>query len=198
MKLWPFGKLETRQTSYTDTLIAALVSRVAGKTLAIPGAIGALEACAGTVGRSFMAAEVNARPAVVGALTPQCLEMIGRGLIRRGEAVFQIDSTGGMLRFLPAQSWSVTGGPLPETWEYRLTLGGPSRTLTYDLIPSTSVLHFRYAADPSEPWRGNGPIDVASLTGRLSANTINQLADEASGPVGRLLGIPKDGEDDYR
>ena len=196
MRIWPFGKLETRQdSSYSDTLIAALVSRAQGKTLAIPAATAALESCAGTVGRSFMAAEVNGRPAVTGALTPQCLEMIGRSLIRRGESVFLIETTGGILRFLPAETWDVQGGPLPETWEYRLTLGGPSRTLTYDGIPSTSVLHFRYAVDPSKPWRGNGPLDVASLAGRLSANTVNQLADEAGGPVGRLLGIPKDGED---
>ena len=32
MKLWPFGnKLETRDDSYTDTLIAALVSRAQGQ-----------------------------------------------------------------------------------------------------------------------------------------------------------------------
>ena len=51
------------------------------------------------------------------------------------------------------------------------------------------------AVDPTRPWRGNGPIQVASLAGILSAETVKQLSDEASGPVGRLLGIPKDGED---
>ena len=29
-----------------------------------------------------------------------------------------------------------------------LTLGGPSRTITYDYVPAASVLHFRYAVDP--------------------------------------------------
>ena len=37
---------------------------------------------------------------------------------------------------------------------------------------------------------------MAALAGTLSAETVKQLSDEASGPVGRLLGIPKDGEDD--
>ena len=52
MKIWPFGnKLETRQESgYTDVLIAALVSRAEGKSLALPSATAALEAASGTVG----------------------------------------------------------------------------------------------------------------------------------------------------
>ena len=39
-------------------------------------------------------------------------------------------------------------------------------------------------------------MDVAALSGKLSAETIGQLGDEVSGPVGRLLGIPADGEDE--
>ena len=46
------------------------------------------------------------------------------------------------------------------------------------------------------PWRGNSPLQVATLAGRLSAETVNSLADESSGPVGAVLGIPKDGDDD--
>ena len=197
MKLWPFGpKLETRDESYTDTLIAALVNRASGRTLAVPSATAALESCAGVVGRGFMACEVSGRPALTDALTPDVLEMIGRSLMRVGQVVFLIDTTGGRLRLLPAETHDVTGGPNPETWEYRLTLGGPSRTTTHDDVPASSVLHFMYARDPARPWRGNGPMQVAALSGRLSAETINQLADESSGPVGRLLGIPKDGDDD--
>ena len=58
-----------------------------------------------------------------------------------------------------------------------------------------SVLNFRYARDYSRPWIGNGPITSAYLSGRLSAETVNVLADESSGPIGRLLGIPADGDD---
>ena len=49
--------------------------------------------------------------------------------------------------------------------------------------------------DASTPWRGNGPIAVANLAGQLSAETVRALAEESSGPVGRLLGIPVDGQD---
>ena len=196
MKLWPFGnKLETRDDSYTDTLIAALVSRAQGKRLAVPSATAALEACAGTVGRGFAASEVTGPDSLARALTPGVLELVGRSLIRRGEVVFLIDTTAGKLRLIPAETHDVEGGPFPEEWEYRLTLGGPSRTVTYDFVPAASVLHFRYVVDSARPWRGNGPIAVANLAGKLSAETVNALANESSGPVGRLLGIPVDGQD---
>ena len=58
------------------------------------------------------------------------------------------------------------------------------------------MLHFRYAVDSSSPWRGNSPIAVAHLAGRLSAETVRALGEEASGPVGSLLGLPIDGADE--
>ena len=141
------------------------------------------------------AAEVSGPDSLTSALTPGVLALIGQELIRRGEVVFLIDTTSGRLRLAPAESWDVDGDPDPNSWEYRLTLGGPSRTATYDVVPAASVLHFRYAVDPSTPWRGNGPLAVANLAGRLSADTVNALANESGGPVGRLLGIPVDGAD---
>ena len=196
MKIWPFGnKLETRDDSYTDTLIASLVSRAQGKTLAVPSATAALEACAGTVGRGFSASEVAGPEALTRALTPGTLALIGRSLIRTGEVVFLIDTQAGKLRLIPAETHDVEGGPFPDEWEYRLVVGGPSRTVTYDVVPAQSVLHFRYSVDPSTPWLGNSPLAVANLAGKLSAETVNALANESSGPVGRLLGIPVDGAD---
>ena len=78
---------------------------------------------------------------------------------------------------------------------YRLTVGGPSRTMTYNHVPASEVVHLMYAADAATPWRGNGPIQVAHLAGKLSAETVNALANESSGPVAQLLGIPVDGDD---
>ena len=147
------------------------------------------------MGRAFAASEVSGPDSLTRALTPSIMEMIGRSLIRTGELVLLIDTSGGSLRLVPAQTHDVEGGPDPSTWEYRLTLGGPSRSEVHEFVPSAGVLHFRYAADPSTPFRGNSPIAVAHLAGRLSAETIRALADEASGPVGRLLGVPTDGED---
>ena len=75
------------------------------------------------------------------------------------------------------------------------SLAYSGHSLTIDYVPAASVLHFRYAADAATPWRGNGPVEVAALAGRLSAETVRALAEESSGPVGRLLGIPVDGAD---
>ena len=195
MKIWPFGnKLETR-ASYTDTLIAGLLSRAQGTVVSVPTATGALEACVGTIGRGFAASEVKGPDPIASALTPGVLALIGRSLIRLGEVVFLIDTQAGKLRLIPAETHDVEGGPFPEEWKYRLNLSGPSKTVTYDYVPTQSVLHFRYSVDPSTPWRGNGPVQVAALAGQLSAETVKALANEAGGPVGRLLGIPADGAD---
>ena len=194
---WKFWERETRSAtdSYADAVVAAILASAQGKTLATPTATAALEACAGLIGRAFAAAEVKAMPMIESSITPDCLEMIGRQLIRRGESVFLIEVLGGELVLHPVQSWDVEG-MRPRDWQYRVTIGGPSRTETYEYVPAQQVLHFRYATDPERPHRGNSPLGVASLAGKLSAETIKALGDEASGPVGRLLGIPKDGDDD--
>ena len=186
---------ETRQANYSDVLTQVLLAQATGKTLAIPSATAALEACTGTVGRAFAAAEVGGRSRLTEAINPYLLELIGRSLIRTGELICLIDTQGGKLRLLPADSWDVDGGPRPDEWVYRVTLSAPSGTETYEAMPASAVCHFRYASEPSRPWRGNGPMGVAALGGRLSAETVNQLANEVSGPVGQLLGIPIDGDD---
>ena len=86
MKFWPtFGnKLET-PASYTDAAVAAYLSNATGRSLAIPAATAALEACAGLTGRGFAAAEVSGPTTLTSALTPSILEMVGRSLIRTGQ-----------------------------------------------------------------------------------------------------------------
>ena len=55
--MWPFGKkkLETRADGYTEALIAQLTDNSNKPDKALPATIGALEACAGLVGRAFAA-----------------------------------------------------------------------------------------------------------------------------------------------
>ena len=183
--------VQVRQSArYDDTVIAALLARVSGKSLATVNATAALESCAGFVGRAFASAEITGRPIITNALTPECMELVGRSLMRRGEQVFVIDVSNGMLKLLPAETWDIDGSADPDSWEYRVTVGGPSGTLTFPYYPAQGVLHFKYAVDSAQPWRGNSPLAVAHLAGRLSAETVNMLADESSGPVGRLLPLP--------
>ena len=202
MKLWPFKassvSLEVRaegDASYTDVLVNALQAMASGRE-ARPTATGALEACAGFVGRAFAGAVVDGPGYAVDALTPAFLALVGRSLVRRGELVCVVDTSAGRLALLPGHSHEVGGLPSPDTWRYRVTAGGPSQTVTYAGLDAASVCHFRYSVDPVSPWRGVGPIQAAWLSGRLSAETIQALGDEVSGSRGNLLPIPKDGEDD--
>ena len=197
MRWWPRrAPVEHRaDSSYTDALVAAITARSGGQTTAFPTATAALEACAGFVGRAFATAEVKAPGFATAALDPATLSMIGRSLIRRGEVLFLIRVDRDGLRLLPAAAHDVDGSPDPASWECRLTIGGPERTYTYSRQPAETVLHFTYARDPEHPWRGYGPLQVAQLAGRLSAETVAALADEASGPRGAFLPTPAPGED---
>lgn len=192
---WPWSKRETRaESSYTEALVALLAANAGGEE-AVTSATGALEACAGFVGRGFASADVDAPGAVQDLLTPACLSMVGRALIRRGEIVLLIRVMEGRVVLLPVQSHDILGGPDPDSWVYRCTVNGPDVSNTYETVPAASVIHVRYAVDPERPWRGYGPLDVALLAGRLSAETANALADEAGMPRGALLPLPIPGND---
>ena len=194
--IWPWStKPEHRaDSSYTDALIAAITANAAGRNTAFPAATSALEACAGFVGRAFASAEVQAPPMFAEALSPSCMALIGRALIRRGEVVFLISAAGGRLSLLPCESHDIDGGPNPATWMYRCTVGGPERTLTWDHVPAEGVVHLTYARDPERHWRGYGPLQVAQLAGRLSAATSASLANEAGRPHGSFLALPGPGK----
>ena len=182
---------ERAESSYTDTLVGLLVSTAQGASVK---ATAALEAAAGLVGRAFAAAEVEAPEPVRSALCPLTRSIIGQSLIRSGEVVLWADVRGSGLAFRAAADWDITGSYDPDTWRYRLNVPGPSETDTRQ-VPGAQVIHLRYQADPERPWRGVGPIESASIAGRLSAEIANALADEASGTRGHLLPIPVDGQD---
>ena len=194
--MWPFKQQnETRDSSYTDSIIALIAEQASGATLAKPAATGALEAAASIVARCFAAADVSGPDQYVAALGPSTLSLIGRSLIRQGEVLFAIEVLDGRVVLLPAASWDIHGDHDPASWRYRLTLGGPSRLTTLEPVASEAMIHIRYQADTEQPWRGVSPLSSAAIAGRLSAETMQALADEASGPRGMLLPTPVDGAD---
>ena len=132
----PWRKAETatenyQDASYTDALVAALIRQVRGRTAgaALTSETGALESAAGLVGRAFTSCEVSGDAMYARALTPQVMELIGRALLRRGDAVFYMDTSDG-LTLIPAQTHTVDGGPMPTSWSYDITLSGPGRSTT--------------------------------------------------------------------
>ena len=192
---WPWQPTEQRDSSFTDSLVALIVSQASGGTLARPSGTGALEASASIIARCFAAAVVSGPDHFVAALGPSTLSMIGRSLIRQGQIVFAIEVREGRVSLTPAASWDVTGDSDPASWTYRLTLGGPSRLTTLEPVASEAMIHIKLQSDPEQPWRGISPLASAALAGRLSAETMQALADEASGPRGHLIPVPVDGDD---
>ena len=188
------SELETRSSSYSDAVINQILASAGGKSSASPSATAALEAVSGLTGRAFASAEVTASEIVVAALTPDLMNLIGRSLTRLGELVLLIQVNDGRLSLLPSASHDVTGGADPSSWRYNVTVGAPEGSETYS-VGAEAVVHLRYAFDPKTPWRGIGPLQVAKLAGRLSAEVVKALADEASGPRGHLLPTPMDGND---
>ena len=197
--MWrPFRRAasERRESSFTDALVAQILGEAKGGAPATPTATGALQASAGMVARCFAGATVEGPPRLVEAVPPCVLSLIGRALIRQGEAVLVIDvGPSGDVRLVPAADWNVTGDYDPESWWYRVSLAGPSRYTTRANVPGAGVVHAKYEVDPARPWRGIGPLQSAALAGRLSAETAAALGEGESGPRGNLLPLPVDGED---
>ena len=190
---FPWQKPEKRESApYTDAVVQAIVAQTSGQTVADPSATAALEAASGLVARSFAAATVEGAD-----ICPSTLALIGRELIRRGEAIFLLEVAVGALRMVPVGSWDIRGGWNPDDWHYRVDLFGPSGNVTR-LVPSASVLHFKYSVDPARPWHGLSPISWARLTGRLLANVETALADEGATPRGQIIPLPGNVDIDNR
>ena len=194
---WPWKTEKREQSSYTDTLVTLLVQQASGAVQSNPLATASLEAAAGVVARGFAAARIDGPAPYTAGLTPACMGLIGRSLIRDGEIALGIDVQDGMTMLWPAADFDIHGAFDPATWYYRLNLAGPSRYHTRAAVPAGGVVHCRYLTDPARPWRGIGPIESAALAGRLSAETVRALSDESSGPRGSVMPLPNtDGNDD--
>ena len=189
--------IEKRASNYTDTLVSALIAR-AGGSQAVATAQGAVEVASGLWARCFAAATVTPASALTSPLGASWRAGAARELCRRGECCYLIVVNDGMVELLPAVEWDVRGStPSESEWFYSLTLAGPDGTVTRT-VPGAAVVHIRYAVMPGAPWAGLSALKFASETGALGANLERHLADEAGGPVGALIPVPRQdaGEDD--
>ena len=187
------GRAERR--SYHDLLLDAALRAAHGGAGAKASETAAAEAAAGLLGRAFASATVAPATAVTRALSPDRLMMAGRALIRRGEIAYLIRATAAGWILAPAETIQVFGGDDPKTWEYVLTLTGPSNSRTVR-VSGAEVVHFRWGSDPAQPWRGVSPLAAASETSRMLASATGHLADEAGGPRGHLIPLGIDPGDD--
>ena len=190
MRLWPFGKLEHRDSA-TDAIVEALISQAGGSSVP-PSveALGAVEAAAGLWSRAFASATVLPATFSTSALTPSVLAAIGRGLAVRGEAVFVLD-VNGAVELTQASAWKVTGGARPETWRYAVEIPLPSGKVAKRTLPADAVLHVRYATRPGAPWAGISPLGMADETRALATWIERRLAEEASTATSYVLPLPE-------
>ena len=100
------------------------------------------DAEAGLLGRAIASATVQPATEVMRALSPDRLMMAGRALIRRGELVYLIRATRTGWIPVPAETLQVFGGDDPRSWQYVVTLTGPSNSRTVRVSAAMAV-HFR-------------------------------------------------------
>ena len=161
-------------------------------------ALGAVEIAAGMFARAFASADVSPVGVRTAGVSPGMLASVARRLIVAGESCHLIEVEGGAVVLREASHWSVTGGARGG-WRYQVTLPGPSATHA-EWVPGDQVVHCRYGAEASTPWRGRGPLHLAGLSGVLAVALERHLGQEAGGPVGHLIPVPQDasaeGDDD--
>ena len=174
---WIFGPSEERE-SFTSQAIAAAVETAelgpAGQHVAI------FEACTGLWSRAFAGG-------TCGELQPDVLARIGRDLVTRGESLWMVQ---GNAIVAPVSSHDIEGAFEPASWRYRVDLPGPSSTNTRR-VQAANILHLRINMDPSTPWRGRSPWSLIRDSALLLQGLERQLRNEAAGPSGFILPVPK-------
>ena len=185
MRLWPWGaKPEHRASSFESIVTDALVAAATSTDDASGAGLAAVESAAGLIGRCFAAAEVVGEHR--GMVTARVLELIGRGLVTRGEALFVIDPD---LQLVPVGTWDVRGGYDPRAWWYRADIFGASLHSTR-YLQAAGVVHARINPDPVRTWQGRAPWRIAALTSATAANAERSAGKEARIPSARIAPVP--------
>ena len=182
---------ETRAATYTDMRIAEAQEAVSGEGIDL-NQTGAVQAAAGIWARAFSVATIAPETIATRMLTAPVLHDMGRSLVLAGEAVYLIDQGRRGLSLTRASDWDISG---VRSWQYRLTISGPSGTLVRR-VSADSVLHPRINQDASAPHRGQSPIKLAGYTAGLSAHTERSLKREAAANTGYVVPAPTDGMDE--
>ena len=186
-----FGRKRTEQRqgdSYTDAIVAARAEAAADAVLT--SAVAAEEVCAGLYERAFMAGEFVSSTSRT-MLGRRHAGMLGRALCLYGQLVFEARANGAFSAddVVPAETVDVTGGAPELSWQYLLTLPGPSGTVTRRRT-AREVWHFRANCTPDAPWRGRSPFDGAQLSRALLQRAETALANELQSAVGHIVTVP--------
>ena len=189
---WIRGKLEVRDADYSEAVIQAALDGAGGTTDASVRSTGVLETAATIISNGFRAATISGAPPFVSdALTPEWFGFVGRSLVRDGEIIFAIDTSGGELALIPAMAHTIRGRPNPRTWQYDLQLPAPDGSMDQTL-PYAGVIHLKYAVNSDSPYKGVAPASSASIAAQLAARSNQALSNELKMPTGGILPMAQD------
>ena len=193
VRLWPRSRPETRSADFTQRVVNSLFS---SSSIASSGnAIAALETVARFWGLGLASASISPASPELASISPSVLDAIGRSLCRSGESLHVIEVRDGQATLTPCSNWTVLGSYNPQTWRYQVTLNGPSTAQTFTL-PAASVVHIRYAPDPSRPWVGRSPMTLAIDTTRAAGLLETATAGELNFTQRQVL-TPRRNQGDY-
>ena len=173
---FPAHKRE-RRDSYTETQVQSAVDRATGK--AASAAIATVEIVARLWESAFSTGESS-------VLRPWMLGRIGRELALRGQSLWWKSAASGLL---PISDHDVRGASAAaERWRYRITLPGPSSSVSRT-VAASDVLHVRVGAPSQRPWAGCSPLAWSEATLAVLREVDRSLAEEHSGPVGSVIPV---------
>ena len=192
----PRGRVERRQSGYTETLISAYEDSATGAgsdSLAV--GLSAVETASGFWSRGFASARVSPLNARTRCITAAVRSRIGRELARAGEAVFAINvSADGVLSLGVVGHWDVMNvidGAF-DALQYRISEQGPSATRTR-LLPADGIVHCQYSSSPLQPWRGRSPLSYANVSAGFASKLETALRYESNFTVAQIVPSPESG-----
>lgn len=184
---------EMRAISFSSAIERAVEEQAGAANEAIRTGLAAQEACAGLWERAFASATIVQGRRAQELCGPSMLALVAREFVYTGESCWLLEVLDdGHLAAGIASSWEVNGpGVHPQRWRYRLDVLGPSgnrtRRANWD-----GVLHFMIGRRPEQPWKGQGPLERASLSQRLANLLETRLGEETAAQVGNIIALPRD------
>ena len=122
-------------------------------------------------------------------ITPSLLETIGNGLIRDGEALFEI-VVNGSLQLRPVSTYEIKGGPDESSWRYAIEMPGPTKSIEKK-VGAESIVHIRTGSNISTPWIGCSPLKSAATTAKLASIIERKLQEESNTATGYVIPLPE-------
>lgn len=188
------AQAEARAISFSSAIERAIEEQAGDQAQdAIQTGLAAQEACAGLWERAFASATIAAGSRARQVCRPSMLALVAREFVYSGESAWLLDVLNdGRLAAGVASSWEVNGaGVHPEGWRYRLDVLGPSgnRTRRAEWM---GVLHFMIGRQPSQPWKGQSPLERAGVTRKLANLLEARLGEETAAQVGNIIALPRD------